>query len=125
MDKPHALLLLRKKGFTLVEIMIVIMIIGLLAAISMPSYKKAREDARKALCQQSQRVVREATEMYLFENAGAEDTLIKRSLRDYFQDNEIPTCPSGGKLQITRPRIDDIRVRCTYDNGVHTLDSYE
>ena len=43
-------MLTHRQGFTLVEIMIVVAIIALLAAIAMPSLLKSREDSRKAAC---------------------------------------------------------------------------
>lgn len=46
--KPHAS---RYSGFTLVELLIVIAIIGILAAILFPVFARARENARRALCQ--------------------------------------------------------------------------
>ena len=40
----------RKAGFTLVEIMIVVAIIALLAAIAIPNFVKARENSQRSAC---------------------------------------------------------------------------
>ena len=58
-----------KKGFTLVEIMIVVAIIGLLAAIGIPSFQKARANSRDRAVQNNIRMVESAAEQYGMENA--------------------------------------------------------
>lgn len=52
------------KGFRLIELMIVIIIIGVLAAMAIPNFRKAREQARDKACYANQRVLLGAVEMY-------------------------------------------------------------
>jgi len=59
-----------KKGFTLVEIMIVVAIIGLLAAIAIPAFMKARDNARKSACINNLRQVDSGKDQYAIEYGG-------------------------------------------------------
>lgn len=56
-----------KKGFTLVEIMIVVAIIGLLAAIAIPSFMRARTTSQKNACINNLRQIEAAKDQYALE----------------------------------------------------------
>ena len=65
---------MKKQGFTLVEIMIVVAIIGLLAAIGIPSFKKARENTIAKTKTNNARIVLSAIDQYALENALTDGT---------------------------------------------------
>ncbi|MDO9541238.1 MAG: prepilin-type N-terminal cleavage/methylation domain-containing protein [Kiritimatiellia bacterium] len=56
-----------KKGFTLVEIMIVVAIIGLLAAIAIPSFMRARTTSQQNACINNLRQIEGAKDQYALE----------------------------------------------------------
>ncbi|NNJ70138.1 MAG: prepilin-type N-terminal cleavage/methylation domain-containing protein, partial [Kiritimatiellales bacterium] len=58
---------MNKKGFTLVEIMIVVAIIGLLAAIGIPSFQKARANSIAKAKDNNIRIVEGAVEEWAME----------------------------------------------------------
>ena len=90
-----------KAGFTLVEIMIVVAIIGLLAAIAIPNFVKARATSQANACINNLRQIDGAANQWALENrktTGAAITLTS-DLTPYIKLNaagSLPPCPAGG-----------------------------
>ena len=91
----------RKGGFTLIEIMIVVLIIGLLAAIAIPSFARARETSRRNACINNLRQIDAAKEQWAMENnvaeGGAGPTQAQVAV---YLKGDFPTCPSNGTYTI-------------------------
>jgi prepilin-type N-terminal cleavage/methylation domain-containing protein len=90
-----------RHGFTLVEIMIVVLIIGILLAIAVPNFIKARETSRTKSCLANLKQIDAGKEQYMMDKntttaPGALTDLVGATL--YIKNT--PTCPSGGAYTV-------------------------
>src|SRR5688500_9763718 len=86
----------RKSGFTLVELMTVVAIIGLLAAIAIPNFVKARTTAQKNACINNLRQIDGAKEQWALEKKQAPDAAIVQDEVDDYIKGGTPECPGSG-----------------------------
>jgi len=94
-----------KKGFTLVEIMIVVAIIGLLAAIAIPSFMRARTTSQKNACVNNIRQIEAGKEQYALEKGKTNmypladavatwDALVSTNTLQPGYIKQFPVCPT-------------------------------
>lgn len=95
----------RSAGFTLIEIMIVVSIIGMLAAIAIPNFVRARSTARINLCIANLRQLEDSKQEWALETRQVSTaTPTVADVIPYLRDNMMPECPTGGTydlLQVT------------------------
>ena len=97
---------MKKQGFTLVEIMIVVAIIGLLAAIAIPSFVKARNTSQQNACINNLRMIDSGKEQAAMAtntwgpNEDCTTAANMTTIESYIKGG-APTCPAAGSYSYT------------------------
>jgi len=106
-------------GFTLIEIMIVVLIIGILLGIAAPNFVRTREQSRKKACIGNLRQIQYAKDAFLMDRNLA-TTVTPADTDLYGAGNYLkvtPLCPGGGTYTIGSGNQDPT---CSYTSGSFT-----
>jgi general secretion pathway protein G len=101
----------QEAGFTLMELMIVMMIIGILATLAIPSFKAAIKSAQEAVLKEDLRVMRSAIDSYTMDKQKAPQSLDELVQEGYLK--AIPDDPMTKSRETWNTDISD---------SLHTLD---
>ena len=110
---------MKNRAFTLVEIMIVVAVVGLLAAIFIPNFIKAREASQKNACANNLRQIHHAKQTWVLEykktqaSPGPTDADL---FGPVLYIREKPLCPAGGTST-----LGDVLVKPTVSAPSHTI----
>lgn len=105
-----------RRGFTLVEIMIVVVIIGVLLAVAVPNFVRARQSSRAKSCVANLKSINGAMEQWAMDNKKASGTPVTATDL-YGTDKYVktePECPGGGNYIIEAVGIDPT---CSVDDS--------
>ncbi len=101
-----------RRGFTLVEIMIVVIILAVLAAIAIPAFSEYRSDAQLRVCLDNLRLTQDALSVYKIKVGTYPPSA--DAVEEYL--GTLPFCPLGGSYSWTL-KDDAYHIRCS---GQHT-----
>ena len=101
----------QESGFTLMELMIVMMIIGILTTLAIPNFKAAIKSAREAVLKEDLRIMRTAIDSYTMDKQKA-----PQSLDDLVQDGYLKVIPKDPMTESRESWVTDV------SDSLHTLD---
>ncbi|MCS1350544.1 competence type IV pilus major pilin ComGC [Mechercharimyces sp. CAU 1602] len=100
-----------ERGFTLIEMLVVLFIIGVVIAIALPNLISAGEKAQQRACAASRKMIGAQADNYFLEMGKYPATVAALTEAQYLRST--PTCPAGGKYTIDTGAVSEKRVVCT------------
>ncbi len=109
-----------RRGFTLVEVIIVVAVIAILLAISVPNYLKTRTISKKVVCINNLKQIDAAIDQWSMENNVPDGAAPPDEIYHYIKKETKPVCPSGGVYTVysvgSKPQV-----TCSLESEGHKL----
>lgn len=109
-------LLKNKKGFTLVELMIVVVIMGILVAVAIPIYNSVTKGVEKRACEANIRILEEDFNSYAMTGDNG-DAFTPAELKTAFDGKAFSATPAAYQAMIKEPD----KTVCPTDDGDYTF----
>jgi prepilin-type N-terminal cleavage/methylation domain-containing protein len=93
----------RRSGFTLLEIMMAVTIIGFLAGLTIPAFMRSRRTTQATRCVTNLKLIEAAKEQWAMENfADIGSVCVRSDILVYFKKG-FPECPGSGSYEPLTP----------------------
>ena len=106
-----------KRAFTLIEILIVVVILGILAAIVIPQFTSASDDAAQSSAKSHLQTVRAQLELYKFELNGYPATMAALVTAGYIQQDPSASVIGTYNFTYTYTDADNAAFTCDENDG--------
>jgi prepilin-type N-terminal cleavage/methylation domain-containing protein len=104
-----------RKGFTLIEIVIVLAIVAVILAIALPNYLTSGSKSKKTICINNLKLIDAAIDQWAMENNIPDGADPSDDIYSYIKGKK-PECPSGGEYTLY-PVGSKPQVRCSLEDA--------
>ncbi len=121
----------RQRGFTLVEMLTVVLIIGILMDVALPLYLNALDDAKKKTCRNNMETIANTVEAARVKNRTSDfSTFISGGVNTTTLPDlqSVPVCPAGGTYTLANGSSGSattFQVQCSFGTGSAAHGKYE
>ncbi len=112
---------LTKKGFTLIEIMIVVAIIAILAAVAIPNFIKYRNESQKSACISNMKQLQTAGEQWCISNSATQTPTLEQLCGSDKYVKTTPVCPYAKESYTIKNESGVVKVTCPQESALGHL----